>query len=185
MRFIIGALVAIGAFILLIVIIIKLIFGGGGTPQQQLDLNNYANTATEMQLTVDGPVNAAQNHRQIQITVGRDENTIEIIRGYQDDVINRKSYASSADAYNAFLHALTIVGYNQGSNAKVGSQLGHCPLGQRYIFAVINPDGKEIQHYWATSCGGSGNYKGSVDTTLSLFQAQIPDFDDLTSNLDI
>ena len=39
-----------------------------------------------------------------------------------------------------------------------------------------------IERFWSTSCGG-GTYGGVVDTTLILFENQIPNYDRLTSNL--
>lgn len=185
MRFLIGALVAIGAFILIIVLIIKLVFGGGGTPKNALDLNSYSNTDYEMRLTIDGPVNADSEHGRVQITVGQSDTVIDVMRGYQGNVTKTKTIDNNSDSYNAFLHALTIAGYNLGDdNPKNADETGQCAMGDRYVFSVINPDGKEVQHYWSTSCGG-GTYRGDSSRTLDLFKAQVPVYDDITNDVDL
>lgn len=185
-KYIIGILAGLGLFILVIVVLVKVLTGGSSTSKSQaLDLNSFSNTDTTVQMTIDGPITANQTHQALRITVGQSQGEIQIIHGYEGRVVQTKSYDNNSASYNAFLHALTLSGYALGSSdPKLKDQNGYCPDGDRYIFTV-NRDGKELQHYWATSCGHQGNYKGSVGQTLDLFQKQIPDYDNLTTNVNI
>ena len=59
---------------------------------------------------------------------------------------------------------------------------GVCPLGQQYIFESINGS-SDLQHTWATSCGGQGTFGGKTSTVITLFEKQIPDFTSRTSSV--
>ena len=62
--------------------------------------------------------------------------------------------------------------------------VGLCPLGDRYVFE-FKQDGKELERYWATNCGGTKTYSGNVSLTLALFQAQIPNYNDLVQSISL
>lgn len=179
MRYFTGFLIAIGLIVLIFVIILK---GGSGTKQQQIDLNSYANSEAQVQLTIDGPITADQTHQEIQITVGRSQSQFELLSGYQNSVQATKSYQNNQDAYTVFLHALNLVGFTKGnSDPKSSDERGYCPNGERYIFELTQGS-DQIQRYWSTSCG-QGTYHGNTAQTLALFQKQIPDYDVLTSSI--
>lgn len=182
MRYFIGFVIAIG----LIVLIIILIFSGGGPTKTPRSLTSYANTDAIARLTVDGPINASQNHQQLQISVDRNTVTYQQMQGYDGKVVNLQTYANGFNAYDAFLHALARVGFASGnSDPKLSDEKGYCPLGSRYIFELMQ-DGKDVERYWATSCGsGAHTYGGNVALTLSMFKAQVPDYNSLTSQLDL
>jgi len=172
------------ATIVLIILLIILIFHGGGAkvPSTAKTLDSYASTDAEVSVTIDGPIVADQNHQAVKITVSNDSAVFEQIQGYQGDVIKQQSYPNNTDAYTNFLFALERAGFTEGSSASnLKDERGYCPLGDRYIFE-INQDGKELERYWATSCGNPKTYKGIVGLTLTLFQDQIPDYSDLSQN---
>lgn len=179
MRFIIGVLIAIG----LVVLIIVLILSGGGPSPQKPSLISYANTSTVVRMTIDGAVVADQNHREIEVTVGQNSSSLQIIAGYQDHVIKTKSYSNNESSYNVFLHALQLAGYTNGDDsASLKDDLGVCPLGDRFIFTIQNGS-DQIQRYWTTNCNGGGSFKGNTDLVITLFQRQIPDYSSLTENV--
>jgi hypothetical protein len=81
---------------------------------------------------------------------------------------------------------LDIAGYSKGA---VGSGVdtddrGFCPQGERYNFEILNGS-KQIQNFWATSCGGQGTFKGNVPTVINLFMAQMPDYNNVINGTDI
>jgi hypothetical protein len=85
--------------------------------------------------------------------------------------------------------SLSHAGFTKGNADKaLSDERGYCPLGSRYIFELIDENGKTIERYWATSCGKPKTYQGNVSLTRSLFQAQVPDYsrliqqDQTTSN---
>jgi hypothetical protein len=186
MRYFIGFLVTIG---LIIVLIILLFTGGGGSgpkkPKTTMSLADYASTGAVVRLTIDGPIVADQNHQAVQITVGQDDTTYEQIQGYQGTVVNQQSFVNNQNSYSNFLYALGRAGFTQGDSSKaLANEKGYCPTGNRYIFELIN-NGTTVQRYWSTSCSGPKTYKGSRSLTLTLFEAQVPNYNNLTQDLNI
>jgi hypothetical protein len=178
MKYFFGFLASIGLIILTIVLIVRGFSGGNdkkvNAPAPLLD---YANTSVEMQYTLDGPVNADQEHKAVRITVGQDESTIEILSGYNDDVVNAKTYSNNQAAYSEFLRALDIAGYTKGNtDASLKDERGYCPAGYRYSFDIVDGSSTK-QHFWTTSCGSSsGNFKGKSNAIRALFEKQVPDY---------
>ena len=176
MRYIIGFL----AFIMLIIILVSLLFRGGGKPKVPTTtraLDSYAASGGEVDMTIDGPINAAANHEQIHISVDRDNAVFEYIKGYEGNVVKMQSYSNDQTAFEVFLLALARAGFTQGNNLPaLKDERGYCPLGNRYVFE-LKQNGRSIERYWATACGKPRSYLGATDLTIQLFRAQIPDFD--------
>lgn len=184
-RYFIGFIASIG----LLVILIVLIFSGGSSPKKvpktSKTLDSYATSGGSVVLTIDGPINAEQNHEQVRITVSGDSATFDHIKGYEGGVADTKSYPNNQDAYTNFLFALEKAGFNLGNtSSSLKDERGFCPLGDRYIFE-LQQDGEELQRFWATNCGGTKSYLGNVNLTLQLFQNQIPDYGNLTQNINL
>lgn len=185
MRYFIGFLITIGLIILLVVLLFT--GGGGGSkkPKTPKSLADYASSNSVVRMTIDGPINADQDHQAITITVGQDDTTYEQIQGYQGTVVNQQSFANNQNAYSNFLYALGHAGFTKGDNSKaLANEKGYCPLGNRYVFELIN-DGSTIERYWATSCGKPKTYLGNTNLTITLFQAQVPGYTNLTENLNL
>ena len=184
MRYFIGFLVSIG----LIIFIIVLLFHGGGSPKvpkTSKSLVSYSTTATAARLTIDGPINAAQDHTTVQLTVGKDGTTYAQINGYDGSVANSQTYANSPRGYAVFLQALSHAGFTEGSTSKsMADERGYCPLGRRYIFELVN-DNQVIERFWATNCGKPKTYLGNLSLTLDLFENQVPGYSQLTNGLDL
>jgi hypothetical protein len=178
MRYIMGFLIAIGIIILVFVIIFKVIAGGGGGAQhKKIDLTSYATTDAVVKFVEDGPVNYHKAHRQIQITIGRDKNTVQVLSGYQGKIIKSKSYGNTQAAYNVFLHSLQVAEFQKGdNNPKKKDERGHCATGRRYIYELTS-GGQDVFRYWNTSCGGLGSFEGHTDLVHTLFRKQIPHYD--------
>lgn len=182
MRYFLGFLAAIG----LIAIVFFLIIRGfsGGSKDVQSQLTDYTATDTVMQFTIDGRVTAEQQHHAARVTIGRHESKIEIIRGYQGQVIEQVVYPNNEQAYGTFLRALQLLGYTKGStDPKVADERGVCPSGQRYIFEIVTGSAN-VQRYWNTSCGG-GSFKGDSAKIRALFREQIPDFSKITGKYEL
>ncbi len=182
MRYIIGLIVTIG----LVSVLIVLLMSGGGdrtAPPRPKSLIDYASTDAQVVMTIDGPVNADSLHNQIRITVDRTNVTYEQIKGYQDDVVKTKLWANNEPAYDAFLHALLHAGYSRGNNdPALKDERGWCATGDRYIFELIQ-DGKTLQRYWDTSCHNTHTYEGNIRLTTTLFEAQVPGYNELTGSI--
>jgi hypothetical protein len=184
MRYYIGFLVTFGLLILLVF----LLFHGGGSkanvPTTSAPLYSYASTSAQVRLTIDGPINANQNHQQVQITADQNSVTYDQIQGYDGNVINQQQFTNSENAYSAFLHALEVAGFTEGnSSAALSDEQGQCPLGDRFTFELIQ-NGNDLERFWTTSCPKSPrNYEGDAPLTITLFQAQVPGYGTLTKNL--
>lgn len=186
MRYFIGFLISIGLIILLIVLLFH--HGGGSkVPVTKAPLISYANSDAEVRLTIDGPVNAPQNHNTIQITVGQNDTTYQQIQGYDGNSVNTQTFSMTESAYDVFLHSLQHAGYTLGNDdSKLKDERGYCPLGDRYIFEIVQ-DGSDLERYWTTSCGGGApsTFRGRAATILSLFKAQVPGYDELVNNVQL
>jgi len=184
MKFLIGFLVSIGLLILVFI----LIFRGAANHNDQpvpKPLVDYANSSTVMQFTFEGPVSADQTHDEVRITVSDVETAIEIFQGYQNHVVSSRTYANNSAAYADFLRALDLAGYTKGNSDKsVSDERGVCPTGTRYVMGIKNGD-TDVQRFWSSTCGNSPSFKGKTTVVRSLFIAQIPDYADLTNNVDV
>jgi len=172
-RYIVGILIAIGLIVLVFILILKS-FGSHSVPPKPINLNDYASTDAIMRLTIDGPVVADQDHRQARISVDRTQAKIEVIQGYQNNVIRSKTYPNNEDAFTIFVHALKIAGYTLGDPKATKDERGFCPTGDRYIYEILS-NSESIQRWWFSSCS-LGNFKGRTSTINTLFRTQSSDY---------
>jgi hypothetical protein len=184
MRYFIGFLVTIG----LIIILIILLFTGGGkskVPSTTKTLDSYASTDAQVGLTIDGPINAISEHEQVRITVDRSNVIYEHIKGYDGQVVDTQIFANSENSYNVFLHALLHAGFTRGDNTPaLRDERGYCATSNRYIFE-LKQGNDNLERYWATDCGNPKTYLGLLNLTITLFQAQVPAYENLTESLQL
>jgi hypothetical protein len=171
-RNVVIALIGLGLVVLVVALLVKAIFGTG-TPQIiPVDVGKYANTSATATLLMDGPTIINQDHRQIKITVSNTTNQIDIIKGYEGQVIDSRTYPSNSSAYASFLQSLKLLGFARGSKATVDYR-GFCPTGSRYLYS-FNDGQTDLFTFWSTSCGGQGTFRGNPTGVRQLFIAQIP-----------
>lgn len=184
MRYFITFLIGIGLVVLIIILLIRAIFGGGGgvPEEERAELTSYANSNVIMRMTIDGPVNSEEIHRQIRIDVSQFSSELRTITGYEGRVDSTARFDSNPTAYANFLRALDLLGYTQGDDKEeVADERGYCPAGRRYVFEIL--DGSEqIQRYWTTSCDHKLSFKGDADGVINLFRAQIPEYNQRISD---
>lgn len=181
-RPIIAGLVGLGLIIVVIVLFVRLFSGGGATTAKQIDLAGYSNTAATVTLLVDSTTNIDQDHRQVKITITQTQNELDVLQGYEGNVISSRTYPNNSAAFGTFLQTLKLQNFAKGNSASdLKDYRGYCPTGERYVF-TFNDGSKNLFSYWATSCSGQGTYKGSKAGVLGQFRRQIPehDFDMLT-----
>jgi hypothetical protein len=184
MRYLIGLVI----FIFLVIFVIIKLLGGGGSEKKDLppSLSTYANSSTTMRYTIDNPTQASETHRDVIIEVGSDVSTITVTKGYEGEVIRTASYPMNPNAYADFLLALERTGsYTVGNtDEKFKDERGYCATGNRYSYDIVDGNGSAIQHFWSTSCKQK-TFRGDVKAVGRLFKAQIPDYDDLTKDVDL
>jgi hypothetical protein len=182
LRYFVGFFLAIG----LIIILILLIFGGGNkakVPTTARTLDSYASTDAEVQMIIDGPINAAEDHQEVQITIDQYVTTYEQLQGYDGTVVNQQTFNNSQAGYAVLLHALTYAGFTKGNtNPDLKDERGYCPLGDRYIFELLQ-NNQDIERFWATSCGNPRTYDGNLALTVDLFKGQVPSYDTLVQGI--
>ncbi len=177
-RIIIFLLVLTGLIWLVVVLFQNVLSNGNNTanPATKLSLQSYAGTNAVASMYIDGPVVANQDHNAVRITVDRNQSSIEIIKGYDDQVVALQVFPNTQASYLEFLSALDEAGYTNGkSDPALQNDKGVCPFGNRYIYTLTDGS-KEILHYWTTNCSGvSGTYSGKAALTRQLFLRQIPE----------
>lgn len=178
-------------FLLSLVVIALLVFGiifiirGGSDRDTVVDTGvNLTELADEgrgtVEFNMEGPINAQEDHRTIRMTVNSNVRLIEIISGYEGQVISSQSYANNGEAYSEFLAALTRAGFNRERTRDDISSDAVCPTGNRTHYRVIDGDVK--QNSWSASCV-DGTFNGNVSLTQRLFQAQFPNYSQITSGI--
>jgi len=183
-RYFIGFLLAVGLIVLVIVLIVRGLTSPHKAPTQ-LNLPSYADTDTKVQLTIDTPVTAPDQHHDVIMTVGNPSSTIMITQGYDGDTVNVKSYPLTTSAYEVFLRSLNLNGYIHGNpDPALRDERGHCATGERVIYEIIDGNGNDLERYWHTTCG-TGTFSGNVDAVRKLFVAQVPDFVTLTNGISL
>ena len=189
-RIIIFLLVVTGLIWLLVVLFQSVFSNGNSTTSTvtKVNLTSYANTDAAATLYIDGQVVANQEHNAVRITVDRNQASIEVIKGYDGQVVAQQVFPNTQASYLQFLSALDKAGYTKGdSDPALQNDAGSCPLGSRYIYTLTDGS-KEVLHYWTTSCSNAGGtYGGSSSLTRQLFMLQIPEtvLNGLTRNLSL
>jgi len=186
MRYFIGFLVSVGLIVLVIILIMRGL-SGGPKPVISAPLSDYANTTSVVRLTVAGPIVADQQFQSYQITVGRDQTTIETRKGYEGATIDQRTYSNNQESYYNFLRALDVAGFTKGdSKSPNKDERGMCASGDRFVMQIKNGE-SDVQRFWSATCRGQGNFKGSTDNVRRLFVTQIPtaDFSKLTNSLQL
>lgn len=185
MKYLLGFFITVGLIILLIVL---LVMGNGPktqVPNSSKTLASYSNDQSALvRLTVDGPITSPQEHHASRITVSRDSTTYEQLVGYNGQITSTQTFGNTQTSYLSFLRAIQLAGFTRGDTAaNLKNDRGFCALGSRYIFE-FEADGKQLERFWSSSCGGASSFKGSTALNLALFRKQVPDYDKLTSQND-
>ena len=177
-RIIIFILVVVGLIWLVVLLFQNILSSGNSTvnPNTKLSLESYASTNVVAAVYIDGPVVANQDHNAVRISIDRNQSSIEVITGYDGQVVAQQVFPNSQASYLEFLSALSRAKFTKGnSDPSLQNDKGACPFGNRYIYTLTDGS-KEILHYWTTSCsGGGGTYGGNASLTRELFIRQIPD----------
>lgn len=174
------------------IIIMVVIFGGGKkqpTPSGPVlkPLPEYASTTAAVSFTTDGIVNGDELHRSIRITVSANQRELDVLQGYNPQVISSKTFTNNQDAYTVFLKAINNSNFlaKQKKTKVSADERGQCPLGFRYILD-LNQDGYDLSRSWASTCGTAvGNSAATVSTIRQLFQNQIPNYSTLVSTVNL
>ncbi|TAH34112.1 hypothetical protein EYC59_03895 [Candidatus Saccharibacteria bacterium] len=174
---ILAVLIGLGMIILIIVLIVRGFSSTGNQSEttKAVDLTAYATTTSTASLTVDGPINAEVDHRTTKIFVRSSDVTVDVIQGYNGNVIEHATFPNTANSYDIFLRALQGQGFTQGNTDKeLADERGACPSALRYIYA-LNDGTESVLRFWSTSCSSSqGTFEGNASAVQNLFRVQVP-----------
>lgn len=185
-RFFIGLALVIALLFLIISMIVR---SGGDDKKTEVPetQRTFVSLADDEDVTVTryvvGPITAAEKHYETEIQISNTTATANVISGYEGTVTDTRSYPTTREGFSEFLYALDKVGFTNGNTDEaLRDDEGYCSSGQRYIYEVRD-DGKLLQRFWATSCGGTKTYKGKLGQTNNIFENQIPDYKLMTNSL--
>lgn len=181
----IGVVIGIVAIIVIAIMgIVRLATGDGEgqeTATPQASLIDYDNDSSSVHMLYEGEIVAREEYREIRIQVSANRRRIEVIRGYDGTVLERKTYRNSQAAYSTFLRALRFEGFDESQDNELGDDhRGVCPDGNRTIVELYEDGTREFK-LWNASCDDElGTLAGNERDIRELFEAQIPDFRDVT-----
>jgi hypothetical protein len=174
--------IGVGVVILLLILLLVFVLNRDDSPNKPADntkqvsqLIDYADKNSEVSLTTVGQLVGDDQHRSIRITVSANERRLEILSGYNNQVLSTQSYENTQAAYETFLSALGGQGFTRSKKTSITDNRSTCPTGQHYEYRVAE-NGEEKSNLWSVSCDKSGNFSGRGGTIRQLFQRQIPDY---------
>lgn len=184
-RFIIFLTVVFG-----IIFALFLIFGNGSkksstpkpAPEKPLTVRDYASRDSRVVYTIEGNVRGNNMYRAVRTTVSREYRLIEVIEGYQNNVIRSQKEANNSEAYATFLAAIEGKGFGAKRNTKNTNDEGVCPLGLKFIYEIYDGN-KQTQRLWSTNCGGQGTSNANNTILRVLFDRQITNREKFTYNI--
>lgn len=152
-----------------------------------VNIADYSSTNIQTRMTVRGPINSAQEHQDLQITVGRDGVMGELLGNYDGSVLRTEVTGGNEKAYKDFLSALHNAAFTAVKRPQpAGLQYdGACSNGKRYTFEFLGGDSSTPASAWATNCSKKeGNFAGELTVVKNLFNAQLPEdqYDALTND---
>jgi len=182
MRYVLAAIGFIVGFVLLVVLIVTLRPSTTNTSQTKTaspKLADVASSNATTRLVTAGPINALENHREIRITINNSSRTVNVLDGYQGNILAQETFTNTTEAYQAFLAALDRSGFTIVKKSIYDTPAGLCPLGNRYTYELYdtpsNSPYRSFSH-WSVSCSSIATFGGNGATTRTLFQAQIPNY---------
>ena len=184
-RFIIFLTVVFG-----ILFVLFLIFGSGSkkttTPkaetQKPLTVRDYATRDSRIVYTIEGNVRGNNMYRAVRTTITREYRLIEVVEGYQNNVIKSQKEANNQEAYATFLAAIESKGYGKERKTKRTDDEGACPLGQKFVYEIYD-GAKQTQRLWSTTCGAQGTSNANNPILRILFDRQITNRDRFMYNV--
>lgn len=192
MRYVIGLLFLLAAIIVMVVLfnIAKSIFTGGSDDKQpasnnrSFDLAEARKSGESVRFTTKGPIVGNEEHRNIRITVDPQTRRLEVIQGYDGQVIRTQETTNTQEAYEAFINALNGVGFTRALDPEGrGSEDQSCPQGRKYNYEVA-PGSSESFYSWGVTCSRKqGTFAGDHAAVQNLFQRQIPEYREAVSDV--
>lgn len=162
---------------------------GGGSAEPVVDTGKEAllNTALDrsVRMTVRGPIVGDENFHSYRIIVSPTTRVLTTYEGYLDRQVDTKQLVNNTRGYEQFVYALDRAALTDSAvlEGEAADMRGICATGKVYQYEVMQAS-NVIKKVWTTTCrNAKGSLKASNTTLIKLFQAQIPNYDDLTQKV--
>lgn len=149
---------------------------------ESFSIVDYSDTNSYVKYTLAGPIVGDDQYNEVRITVTPNSRNIDIIQGFQGKVINSKTYANNRNAYREFLAALGKLNFGKARKTDL-VKAGSCATGRLWTYQTFN-NSEIVSDVWAGNCT-KGSAQGIPSRINNLFQVQITDYSDLTSDLNL
>lgn len=183
MKYIIGGIGVVVVLAIFIGIIFAVVNRTDDDPQVEepgFVLSESIERGSEVEFTVYGRIVADEEFRAIRIRINQQRRVMDVLSGYNLSIENRYELPNTAASYEAFLFAIENEGYLQAQLSEHDAETGKCSNGKRSVYEVF-VGGRSEHRTWSTSCRNiRGTFAGQARAVERLFQAQIPDYRDLT-----
>jgi hypothetical protein len=184
-RYILAVLAIIIVVFIAIVLVIRRSPSTPATSQTgtAVKLGSIANTGVKVSYVVHGSVVGDDQYRSVRVTVDSNQRTIDVLEGYENKVVQTRTYSNNQEAFSTFLYALDNAGFTTKQTARFNTSKGACAQGNITDYSYSTSDGQP-HLLWSSSCTrADGSFGGNISRVSSLFRSQITDYSKVTSNV--
>ena len=169
-------LALIGVVFFVVIAVILIASSGKHNSQKPINITSYNYTGTTMVYTENGILNGEDIHRGIRISISNDSRVVDILSGYEPNVIKSETLPNTPASYGAFLQALEASGFAQSRSTSEPYKYGVCPTGYLFNYQILAPNGS-VSNLWGDECSTSdGTFAGNSQEVQTLFQNQISNY---------
>lgn len=149
-------------------------------------ITNYDDSSSSVSFITFGNLVANSQRTAVRITVTSANVDISILNGYQETVVNSESFANNLVAYKEFLSNLNANKFLTSKKTNL-QEASACPSGETYEMILTN-NLQTVSDLWDDNCNTgvdgtfAGNGQQNVFAIQTLFENQIPNYPDFTSN---
>jgi hypothetical protein len=121
----------------------------------------------------------------MRFTINSGTRTVDILQGYDGQVVSTRQYPNSTESFRAFVSALDRAGFTLTRVSTFKSEDGLCATGNRFNYDATQTT-KSV-HTWSTSCSEKGTFGGNTSQVQTLFTNQYPqnDLSQMTSQFPV
>lgn len=159
----------------------------GQPSSKTVTLSNYDNSpSASISWTQQGRIVGNNQFNSIRVTITPTFRRLEILNGYENQVVKTSVYDNNQPAYNTFASSLDLLKFGKDRTVSNSNVQGACPFGNRFLYN-FSADNQQYVNTWSDSCSTTnGTYGGgNATSTAQLFRNQIPDYGRQTSGVSL
>jgi hypothetical protein len=148
--------------------------------------NSNASPSASVSWTQQGRIVGNNQFNSIRVTITPAYRRLEILNGYQNQVVRSTDYDNNQEAYNTFTRALDLLKFGKSRNVSNPNVQGVCPFGNRFLYGFYADNQQQVDTWSDTCSTADGTYAGgNATSTGQLFRNQIPDYAHQTDNVSL